>query len=56
MSARWVRSALLTSAQPAPKTLTKEYQEQMTARAKETKQNPISGIASEGYKGKGHVA
>ncbi|CCU98373.1 unnamed protein product [Malassezia sympodialis ATCC 42132] len=37
-------------------TLTKEYQEQMTARAKETKQNPISGIASEGYKGKGHVA
>ncbi|WFD21983.1 Cytochrome c oxidase subunit 5B, mitochondrial [Malassezia equina] len=39
-----------------PHTLTKEYQEQMTARAKETKQNPISGIASEGYKGKGHVA
>ncbi|WFD17889.1 Cytochrome c oxidase subunit 5B, mitochondrial [Malassezia caprae] len=38
-----------------PKTLTKEYQEQMTARAKETRQNPISGISSEGYKGKGHV-
>ena len=50
-----MRTALLSTANAPPKTLTKEYQEQMTARAKETKQNPISGIASEGYKGKGHV-
>lgn len=35
--------------------MTTEYQEQMTARAKQTNQNPISGIASENYKGKGHV-
>jgi len=43
-------------AAPPPKTLTTEYQEQMTQRAIEEKQNPITGIASEGYKGKGHVA
>lgn len=35
--------------------MTKEYQEEMTSRAKETNQNPITGIASEGYKGKGRV-
>ena len=35
--------------------MTKEYQEQMTERAKEKKLNPISGISSEGYKGKGFV-
>ncbi|WFD25711.1 Cytochrome c oxidase subunit 5B, mitochondrial [Malassezia nana] len=51
-----VFAAVRAISNPPPKTLTKEYQEQMTARAKETKQNPISGIASEGYKGKGHVA
>ncbi|KDN40260.1 COX4-domain-containing protein [Tilletiaria anomala UBC 951] len=38
-----------------PKTMTVEYQEAMTERAKEEKQNPITGITSEGYKGKGHV-
>ncbi|KAK0521983.1 Cytochrome c oxidase subunit 5B, mitochondrial [Tilletia horrida] len=42
-------------AAPPPKTLTTEYQEQMTQRALEEKQNPISGISSAGYKGKGHV-
>ncbi|KAL4399879.1 Cytochrome c oxidase subunit 5B, mitochondrial [Malassezia pachydermatis] len=47
--------AVRSIAAPAPKSLTKEYQEQMNERAKETKQNPITGIASEGYKGKGHV-
>ncbi|KAE8210050.1 hypothetical protein CF319_g3722 [Tilletia indica] len=38
-----------------PKTLTTEYQEQMTQKAIEQNQNPITGIASEGYKGQGHV-
>ncbi|KAK0544473.1 Cytochrome c oxidase subunit 5B, mitochondrial [Tilletia horrida] len=42
-------------AAPAPKTLTTEYQEQMTQKALEEKQNPITGIASAGYKGQGHV-
>ncbi|WFD33369.1 Cytochrome c oxidase subunit 5B, mitochondrial [Malassezia cuniculi] len=40
-------------AAPAPKTLSPDYREQMTERAKENKQNPITGMASEGYKGKG---
>ncbi|KAN0064095.1 Cytochrome c oxidase subunit 5B, mitochondrial [Thecaphora frezii] len=47
----WLR----TLAGPPPKTMTKEYQEAMNERALEQKQNPISGIASEGYKGPGHV-
>lgn len=43
------------TAQGPAKTMTREYQEQMTERAKETNQNPLFGIASENYKGKGHV-
>lgn len=43
-------------AAPAPKSLSVEYREQMNERAKETKQNPITGISSEGYSGKGHLA
>ena len=43
------------SARAPPKTMTREYQEQMTARAKENNLNPLYGISSEGYKGKGHV-
>ena len=35
--------------------MTREYQEQMNARAKEHKLNPIYGVSSEGYKGKGFV-
>jgi len=38
-----------------PRTMTQEYQEAMTERAKENNQNPITGISSEGYKGKGHI-
>ena len=38
-----------------PRTMTQEYQEAMTKRAKENNQNPITGISSEGYKGKGHI-
>ncbi|CAO1625847.1 unnamed protein product [Sympodiomycopsis kandeliae] len=45
-------------APPPPKTMTKEYQEQMNQRALEENINPITGISSEGYAakgGKGHV-
>ncbi|PWN25255.1 COX4-domain-containing protein [Jaminaea rosea] len=42
-------------APPPPKTMTKEYQEQSNERAREDKINPITGISSEGYKGKGYV-
>jgi hypothetical protein len=38
-----------------PKTMTTEYQEQMTQRAKEENRNPITGISSENYKGTGYV-
>ncbi|KIS66471.1 putative cytochrome-c oxidase chain V precursor [Mycosarcoma maydis] len=37
------------------KTMTKEWQEASNELALEQKQNPITGIASENYKGKGHV-
>ncbi|KAJ7638300.1 cytochrome c oxidase subunit IV-domain-containing protein [Roridomyces roridus] len=40
---------------PVPKTMSKEWQEAMNERAIEQKMNPITGIASEGYKGKGFV-
>ena len=43
------------SAPPPPKTINREYQEQMNARAKEHRVNPIYGVSSEGYKGKGYV-
>ncbi|KIY46942.1 cytochrome c oxidase subunit IV [Fistulina hepatica ATCC 64428] len=39
----------------APKTMTKEWQEAMNERALEQKMNPIKGIASEHYSGKGFV-
>ncbi|KAF8645457.1 hypothetical protein AX16_007811 [Volvariella volvacea WC 439] len=42
-------------AAPPPKTLTKEWEEATNERALEMKLNPISGISSEGYKGKGFV-
>ncbi|KAJ7664734.1 COX4, subunit IV of cytochrome c oxidase [Mycena rosella] len=40
---------------PPPKTMSKEWQEAMNERAIEQKMNPITGISSEGYKGKGFV-
>ncbi|KAJ7477302.1 cytochrome c oxidase subunit IV-domain-containing protein [Mycena galericulata] len=40
---------------PPPKTMTTEWQEAMNERAIEQKMNPITGISSEGYKGKGFV-
>ncbi|KAH9953300.1 cytochrome c oxidase subunit IV-domain-containing protein [Russula dissimulans] len=38
-----------------PKTISKEWEEATNERAKELKINPISGISSEGYSGKGFV-
>jgi len=38
-----------------PKTMTKEWQEASNERALEMNLNPITGISSEGYKGKGFV-
>ncbi|KAJ7086010.1 cytochrome c oxidase subunit IV-domain-containing protein [Mycena belliarum] len=40
---------------PPPKTMSKEWQEAMNERAIEQKMNPITGISSEGYKGKGFI-
>ncbi|ORY78638.1 putative cytochrome c oxidase polypeptide 5, mitochondrial [Protomyces lactucae-debilis] len=44
-----------TTAQPAPKTMSREYQEAMNERLREQNAEPISGVSSEGYKGKGMV-
>lgn len=38
-----------------PKTINKEWEAAMTERALEQKMNPITGISSEGYNGKGFV-
>ncbi|KAJ8455385.1 hypothetical protein ONZ45_g18958 [Pleurotus djamor] len=42
-------------ATPPPKTITKEWEEASNERAIEQKMNPITGITSEGYSGKGFV-
>ncbi|KAI0957893.1 hypothetical protein AcW1_006140 [Taiwanofungus camphoratus] len=42
-------------AAPPPKTISKEWEEASNQRAIEQKMNPISGITSEGYSGKGFV-
>ncbi|KAG6844393.1 hypothetical protein H0H87_007205 [Tephrocybe sp. NHM501043] len=42
-------------APPPPKTISKEWEEATNARALELKLNPITGISSEGYSGKGFV-
>ncbi|KAG6889847.1 hypothetical protein C0992_003826 [Termitomyces sp. T32_za158] len=42
-------------APPPPKTISKEWEEATNARALEMKLNPITGISSEDYKGKGFV-
>ncbi|OCH88817.1 cytochrome c oxidase subunit IV [Obba rivulosa] len=47
----WFRSR----APPPPRSLTKEWEEASNELAREQKMNPISGISSEGYKGKGFV-
>jgi len=42
-------------AQPPPRTITKEWEEASNERAIAQKMDPITGIASEGYSGKGFV-
>ncbi|KAJ7367775.1 COX4, subunit IV of cytochrome c oxidase [Mycena albidolilacea] len=47
--------AIRARSPPPPQTMSTEWQEAMNERAIEQKMNPITGIASEGYKGKGFV-
>jgi len=47
----WIRS----KGEEKPATLSKEWQEASNEYAKENKMNPITGISSDGYKGKGFV-
>ncbi|KAG2157012.1 COX4, subunit IV of cytochrome c oxidase [Suillus clintonianus] len=47
--------AIRSRAPPPPKTLTREWEEATNERLLEQKSNPISGISSEGYSGKGFV-
>jgi len=48
-------AAVRAAGSPEPKTMSKEWQEASNEKAKEQNMNPISGIASEGYSGKGFV-
>lgn len=50
-----IYAVIRSYAPPPPRTLTKEWQEASNKRAIEQKMNPITGISSEGYKGKGFV-
>ncbi|KAF8126025.1 cytochrome c oxidase subunit IV family [Boletus edulis] len=47
--------AVRSRAPPPPKTLSREWQEASNERAREQKLDPITGISSEGYAGKGFV-
>ena len=47
---------LLYLAEEKPITTTNEWKEATNEYLKEQNSNPISGISSEGYKGKGYVA
>lgn len=42
-------------ARPPPKTMSREWQEKTNEYLKEQKVEPITGISSEGYKGKGAI-
>ncbi|ORY01941.1 cytochrome c oxidase subunit IV [Basidiobolus meristosporus CBS 931.73] len=42
--------------QPTPHTFTKEWQEATNEKMKEQKSNPITGISSEDYNGKGYLS
>lgn len=48
-------STLMRNSVPKQRTLNKEWQEKSNEIAREKNINPISGISSEGYKGKGFV-
>ncbi|CAA19341.2 cytochrome c oxidase subunit V [Schizosaccharomyces pombe] len=45
-----------TQAAPSPRTMTREWQEKSNEYMKENKINPISGEASEGFKGRGQIS
>ncbi|KAF8516930.1 cytochrome c oxidase subunit IV-domain-containing protein [Hysterangium stoloniferum] len=45
-----------SQANPPPKSMTKEWQEASNERAIAQKINPLTGISSEGYKGKGFIS
>ncbi|KAI1006063.1 hypothetical protein K3495_g2156 [Podosphaera aphanis] len=47
--------AIRSFARPPPSTMTKEYQEATNEYLRSQNSEPISGISSEGYKGKGYV-
>jgi len=47
--------AIRSMASPPPKTISKEWEEATNQRAIEQNLNPITGISSEGYTGKGFV-
>ncbi|KAF9072980.1 COX4, subunit IV of cytochrome c oxidase [Rhodocollybia butyracea] len=47
--------AIRLASPPPPRTINKEWEEAANQRALEQKMNPITGIASEGYSGKGFV-
>ncbi|KAL0946445.1 hypothetical protein HGRIS_012668 [Hohenbuehelia grisea] len=47
--------AIRQFAPPPPKTISREWEEASNQRAIEQKMNPITGITSEGYSGKGFV-
>ncbi|KAJ6514582.1 COX4, subunit IV of cytochrome c oxidase [Mycena vulgaris] len=47
--------AIRSVSPPPPKTFSPEWQQAMNERAIEQKMNPITGISSEGYKGKGFI-
>ncbi|KAJ1665548.1 cytochrome c oxidase [Coemansia sp. RSA 1813] len=48
-------SSIVRSTVPKPRTMNKEWQEASNEYAKQRNMNPISGISSEDYKGKGFV-
>lgn len=48
-------TAVRSQAGEPPRTLNKQWEEASTEKAKEQKMNPITGMTSEGYKGKGFV-
>ncbi|KAE9407122.1 cytochrome c oxidase subunit IV [Gymnopus androsaceus JB14] len=47
--------AIRAMSPPPPRSINKEWEEASNQRALEQKMNPITGIASEGYSGKGFV-
>ncbi|PGH23165.1 hypothetical protein AJ80_02801 [Polytolypa hystricis UAMH7299] len=47
--------AIRLAGKPAPKTMTREWQEATNEYAIREKMDPLTGVSSEGYTGKGHI-